>query len=351
MNYMYNRKMIEVKPREKPTPEMNALLKKSADFRDQAGAMQAAHEVAKALTESMPIQQGVLYGDILGNIFQPIDLTDGSLPEFQLDVMAPGTEKDFSAYTVPGLGRIPERSVESDVVMVNVYEVDNAIDWPLQFSENARWDVAARNIQILEGGFVLKANIDGWHLLIRGGAGRNLVVYDDLATAGIFSGRLVTLGQETMRRRAGGNSTSLNRGRMTDLYVSPEGRGDVRSWNLTQLDDLTRRLVFTASTPDGADGLPQLYGTNLHDLDELGVDQDFQKFYTNTLGGTFPGSKLELAIGLDLLNKDSFVNPIRKPVEIFPDELMHRQRRAGYYGWMTHGFGLLDARRVMLLAF
>jgi len=38
-----------------------------------------------------------------------------------------------------------------------------------------------------------------------------------------------------MRRNGGGNSTSANRGQLTDLYVSPEAVEDIRNWELIKL--------------------------------------------------------------------------------------------------------------------
>lgn len=336
------------KAKQKPSAEMNLLLKQSGDLSNWDQARAATRELTKALTLSLPLRKGIIYGDILGNIFQPVDLSGGASPEFPLDILAPGTEKDFVAYTIPSTGRIPERHIEGDYVMVTTYEVASSIDWALKFSRDARWDVVGRAMQILEGGFVLKANRDGWHTILAAGVGRNLVVYDDAATAGLFTKRLVNLGQQTMRRKAGGNSTSLGRGELTDLYLSPEALGDIRSWDVNQIDEFTRREIFLAGGRDG--GLPTIFGVNLHDIDELGIGQELQNYYLNNLGGTFPGSKLELAIGLDLTNTDSFVNPVRSPIEIFEDPLFHRQRRAGMYGWGEHGFGVLDSRRVLLMA-
>jgi hypothetical protein len=60
--------------------------------------------------------------------------------------------------------------------------------------------------------------------------------------------------------------------------------------------------------------------------------------------------KSEFVIGLDLQNRDSFVNPIREEVEIFEDPTFHRQNRAGLYGRAEHGFVGLDARRSLLAA-
>lgn len=337
-----------VKAQKRPSAEMNELLRRSGDLANWDGARAATRELAKALTESLPIRRGLIYGDILGNIFQPVNLEQGVTPEFPLDILAPGTEQDFVAYTIPSTGRIPERHVEGDYITVNTFEVASSIDWALKFSRDARWDVVGRAMQLLEGGFVLKANRDGWHTILAAGVGRNLVVYDNAATAGMFSKRLVTLGKTTMRRKAGGNGTSVGRGRLTDLYMSPEALEDIRSWDTTVIDEITRREIFLAA--DDEDALPTIFGVRLHGLDELGIGQELQNYYTGTLGGTFPGAKLELAVGLDLLNADSFVNPIRSPIEIFEDPTFHRQRRAGMYGWGEHGFGVLDSRRVLLLA-
>ena len=59
--------------------------------------------------------------------------------------------------------------------------------------------------------------------LISAGADRNVMIYDADASAGQFSKRLVSLMKVIMRRNGGGNSTSINRGELTDLYLSPRG--------------------------------------------------------------------------------------------------------------------------------
>ena len=97
--------------------------------------------------------------------------------------------------------------------------------------------------------------------------------------------------------------------------------------------------------------LTRIFNVNLHALDELGESQEYQVFYDVDLAGSFPSTKTELVVGLDLRNQDSFVMPVRAPVEIYEDDTLHRQRRAGMYGWGEHGFAALDTRRVLLGAF
>jgi hypothetical protein len=324
-----------------PTPEVTDLLVRSGSANREV-ALAANREFAKAL--ELPLRQGLLSGNILDNIFEPIQLAQSATPEFPLDFIAPGTEKDFVAYTVPNHGYIPERHVESDYVMVPTYDIGASIDYLLKYARDARWDVVGRAMEVLEASFVKKMNDDGWHTLLAAAVDRNIVVYDSDANANQFTKRLVSLMKTVMRRNGGGNSASNNRGILTDLYVSPEAMEDIRNWGIDIVDEITRREIYTAA--DGT--LNRVFGVNLHDRDELGVGQEYQLFYTSTLGGTLPSGKGEVVVGLDLRKRDSFIMPVRQEVQIFEDETLHRQKRAGFYGWAEQGFAVLDNRRVLL---
>lgn len=332
-----------------PTPELTDLLVRSGSSQREV-ALAANAEFAKAL--ELPLRQGLLSGDILDGIFEPIQLAQSATPEFPLDFLAPGTEKDFVAYTIPNHGYIPERHVEGDYVMVPTYDIGASIDYLLKYARDARWDIVGRAMEVLEGSFVKKMNDDGWHTILAADVDRNIVVYDSDADPGLFTKRLVSLMKTVMRRNGGGNSASNNRGLLTDLYLSPEAMEDIRNWGLDQVDEITRREIYTAA--DGT--VNRVFGINLHDLDELGEGQEYQLFYTDTLGGTLPqnaggvstNDKAEIVVGLDLRKRDSFIMPVRQEVQIFEDDTLHRQKRAGFYGWAEQGFAVLDNRRVLL---
>ena len=329
---------------QRPDEQFLSLLKQSGSP-DKAVALEAQHEIAKALQE--PLRQCVLVGDILGNIFESVVMEPGTTSEFPLDLLAPGEEDEFVAYTNPGHGRIPERQVEGDYVMVPTYSVTASIDWLLRYAREARWDIVGRAMQVLEASFVKKINDDGWHTVLAAGVDRNIMVYDADATAGQFTKRLVSLMKTVMRRNGGGNTGSLVRSRLSDLYLSPEALEDIRNWQVDQIDEITRREIFTAA--DG--GITRLFQVNLHDIDELGESQEYQSFFTSQLSGSLQGSDLELVVGLDLSNRDSFIMPVKQEVQIFEDDNLHRHQKAGLYGWAELGFAVLDNRRVLLGSF
>lgn len=328
---------------ERPSDEVIALLKQTGS-NDIDKAIAAQREFAQAMV--VPLRKAVLIGSTIEGIFQQVPLEPGATAEYPLDLIAPGMEGEHVAYTNPGHGRIPERAVESDYVAITTYNIASSIDWLLRYSKEAKWDVAGRAMEIMRVGFTKKMNDDAWHTLLAAGVDRNILVYDADAPAGMFTKRLVSLMQNAMRRNSGGNTGSVGRGRLTDLYVSPEALQDIRNWGLDQVDEVTRREIYLA-TENGAP-ITRIFGVNIHDMDELGVGQEYQQFFINQLGGALASGDAELVVGLDLSSNDSFVMPIKSPIEIFEDPMLHRQQRMGYYGWTEVGFGVLDNRRIIL---
>jgi len=331
--------------KERPSAEFIELLKRSGAS-DKAVAIEAQREVAKAL--ELPLRKGVLFGDVVTSIFESMPLEPGASPEFPLDLLSPGTEVDHIAYTNPGNGRIPERHVEGDYVMVNTYGVSSSIDFLLKYAREANWNVVARAMQVLESSFVKKINDDGWHTLLASAVDRNILVYDADAGAGQFTKRLVSLMKTVMRRNGGGNSVTAP-GRLTDLYCSPEAIEDIRNWGVDQLDEVSRREIYVAG--DDGPSITRIFGVNLHDLFEFGDNQEYQSYFTTDLGGSLQGDDVELVIGLDQGAADSFVMPVKREVEVFEDETLHRHQRQGYYGFAELGFGVLDNRRVLAGSF
>ncbi len=233
-----------------------------------------ASQVEFAQMVANVLRGGVLVGDIVRTLYTQYRLGAGEhYLEFPLDILAPGEEDEYIAYTQPGTGRIADRHIEGDYVRVPTYKLANAIDWDLKFAENANYLVMNRIMEIFQAGFVKKINDDGFMTLISAAADRNILVYDADANAGQFTKRAVSLTKVAMRRNAGGNSASLKRSKLTDIMGSPEMGEDVRNWGIDQLDDQSRHNVYVAT--DGDKVLTQVFGVNLHELDEFGEGQSF----------------------------------------------------------------------------
>lgn len=326
---------------ERPDDATLDLIVKSGSMNPEV-AFAAQRELATALV--LPLRQGVMSGNNLYNIFSRVPTNGRSSYEYPVDFLAPGTEDEYTAYTNTGSGRIAEKFIEGDYVMIPTYSITNSIDWNLRIARDANFPVVARALQILEAGFTQKINDDGWHTLLTAGADRNVLVYDADATAGTFTKRLVSLMKTQMARGGGGNATSMKKASLSHIFLSLECMEDIRNWGLDQVDEMTRKEIY-----DAADGtITRVFGVNLVPMYEFGEGQSYQSYYSNILSGSLPPGDVEILVGLDLNTDDSFISPWAAELEIHPDTQGLRRQKGGYFGWLELGFGVLDNRRIIL---
>lgn len=296
----------------------------------------------------VPLRDAVLDGDIVSNIFVNEDFSNTNDMRYPISFLTPGTEDEHVAYVMPDHGKIPDRRVEGDYIMLSTYAIANSIDCTRNYLKNARWDVLRRMIETLTVGFVKKNNDDGWQTLLAAADGRNIVAFDPDAAQGNFTPKLVSAMKTVMTRNAGGNSSSVNRFNLTDLYVSLEALEDMTSWGLNLVPDSIRETIHRSS--NGA--VMGMYGVNFHDLVELGVGQEYQLYYQNILSGSLAASDDELVIGLDLGKRDkSFIRPMKSPLAVYEDNTRFREGLASFWGTMENGWSVLDLRAVLAGSF
>lgn len=302
-------------------------------------ASSALQNYAQAL--ELPLRKAIFDCDIASGIFERMPVAPTSCVEFPVDPVQPGTERDYIAYAIPDCASLPCAMMQGDYVMVPTYLLGNCVEW---CTRKARYNnyIAQRSMEAFRAGFVKKINDDAWHLLLAAGLDRNIIVHNAEAAQGLFSKRLLSLMKTIMRRNGGGNSTCLRRGELTDLYMSPEAMDDIFNWNEDQVDDMTRNRIFNSG------GLSSIHGVNLHEIDELGANQEYQTYYTSDLGGSMPTGTLELVVGLDLRNRDSFVMPVvGNGLEVFTS-LDVKSRRSAVSGHLELGLAALNNQRILL---
>jgi hypothetical protein len=327
-----------------PSEDVKQLIRDTAST-DMAVLSNAQNQLAKALT--IPLRDAILDGDNLSPIFRPTMVKPTADVKFPLSLVNPGEEDEYVAFVKAREGRVPEKRVEGDYVMIPTYKVANAIDWNLDFARDEQYNVIALALKVMLQGFTKKMNDDGWQTVISAATDRNILVNDGDATAGQFTKRLVSMLATAMKRNGGGNNSSVNQFSLTDLFFSPEGMEDIRNWGLDQVDDVTRRQLFVG--PQG--NVMSIFGVRLHEMTEFGEGTEYQNFFTNVLGASLAAGDVELCIGLDLSKDISFYMPMKENVSVFPDPNMHRRMLEGYYAWAEHGFAALDSRVVMLGSF
>jgi len=188
----------------------------SSDFET---AIKAQRAFAQNL--EIPLREAVFEDDTLLNIYVPKPLEPGAQANFPMHFVAPGEQADYVAFTMPKQGRVPERHIEGDEVWVQTYRIANAIDWDLAYARDARWDIINGAKEVFKDGFVKKHNDDGWHVILACALAAGYMTQDTAAASGYFTKKLINRMKTVQKRREW-------KGKLTDIFVSPEGLEDIR---------------------------------------------------------------------------------------------------------------------------
>ncbi len=323
--------------------EKEASLLKACGSLNPTESATAQAELTKAMAEEF-VKSAFLDGDLISGLYTDVQLDEDVPAEFILDLIQPGTEREYIAYYLPDTGYVPERSVNMNKVLVPTIAVSSSINCPLKFLRQKRVDILGRMMEALEAGFVMRDNLEGFTVLMSAGSAHATV--EASVTDGTFDLASLRAMKLAMRRANGGNSTSINRNKMTDMYLSPEASEDIRQLAHDVADDFTRKKIADLADMDGF----LFQGVNFRIIDELGDGQLFQKVWTDVLGKTLSDNSTELLIGLNLApsNKKNFVKPKRRGLEMYEDPTLHRRQEFGWYSWKERGFGILDTRGIII---
>ena len=195
--------------------------------------------------------------------------------------------------------------------------------------------------------------------------------------------RLETLASRIVTSALGGTANASGARGITDLLVSPEIVEDIRAIAYNPMNTVAADGGAPANTEDGiaapdslrnevygAAGIPSLYGTNIIQMVEMGVGQDFNTIFDAFAGtneyvdnagtGTaqFNGTSEQIVLGI---NRSVDVNGLVK-VEIsdsesgstfnaLPDnQFVAREGKVGFYGQAEAGYLSVEPRNLFAIA-
>jgi hypothetical protein len=253
--------------------------------------------------------------------FERVDLTSDAMPEFPLDFVHGHSSANGRAYTIPNHGRIAERHVGGDYLVVPTYDLGASADWPMT-------DTLKKNYNITDQAFTgyiealqNKLWYDEWCALLCAGAD-NPMSYEGL----------------------------------------PNGR-QIGHWNIRQLiefNQLRNNHRFT-DVAVGAHIFERAFGNKLpmatceqcrvHKIGELGMMKPLWNLYRDSISGSPSEDDYQLALFIDNRHTDSFVTVVRDDLVTWPDDSMLKQERNGIYGWLESGIAILNGDNVLLGVF
>jgi len=346
------------------TPEQIELLKLTGS-RDRSKAWPAMEAFAAILS---PVVQVVL--DKLSTVrsmYTVKTLGENDNAEFPLDIFFNEKDNDIRVHFQPRPGGMPSSflsDLQTAIVPTAMYQAE--VSWQNKFARNGRLDVIASYIHKLGQALIRKEEINGWGVALNAAAvgstnGLSHTV-TSTTTDGIF--HLDLLNQ--MLNRAKRINTSIDQGTasnapqgLTDIFLSVEAMSDVRSFSYNGInvrgaivttpaagdstialpDDLRKQILAGA-------GMPSLFGLNLHEMNEFGVNFSYNILFKSFYTGTFVQTADEVVIGVDM-SRDSNVMPAKGDLQIVNDIFNNRSDKSGVLAQEDIGFAVLDNRALI----
>ena len=329
----------------------------------------------------------------VGNLYTSLSYGEDDNPSLPLDLFHDITDEDYiQVYSQQVAGGLPYSQVfpAHNELKFSTYTLDSALAFDRKYVRKARLDVVSKTFTRMAQEVLLKQTKTAFNVLatalvkgqgtsatagsqIIGSTTENRFVLDDF-------NRLITKSKRINSSFNGGTPVGGAKSGITDLLVSPEMVEQLRSMaynpvNTIDADggtptgndgqvapDVLRQELFSAA------GLPSFYGINIMEINQMGIDQTFNKLFAAVVTaegatvvgggntGTFAQASDEIVIGIDR-SKDALIRPVvigeGSPSELqvlVDDQFSVRQNKIGYYGKVEEGRICIDDRALIGLA-
>jgi hypothetical protein len=306
-------------------------------------------------------------------IYDDVLIPKGAPQTVPVDPYQTYREGEFRVWSVTKGGSLHTQGTEGLTEYPFVfYSLDSAISFDKDYAEFARLDLMTNDIHRVVQEFVAKQERNGWAPILAAlayGATSNLNGLNNsigATTAGIFQiddfNNLMLRHSRIYESFAGGNVAG-DYG-MTDMFLSPERMADVRAFAYQPMNTRAGSLASSGATAlglpdavrqrlfDGA-GTMEIYGIQLHQLKELGVNRKLTNIFNTYYSGTpsFTVGTQDLVLGMDL-GTQSCKRPVRidkngGQLSVKPDDQwVSRAEKIGWYMKLVESRVVVDNRFV-----
>ncbi|NBW58744.1 hypothetical protein EBR43_13425 [bacterium] len=316
--------------------------------------------VAKEASEAFAAFIGPVVNKVLmqastaSAVYTDLPFDEDDSPSIPLDLYNEG-QGYVTTWSQSVAGGLPTSAVEGFSEMkVSTYRLDSAVSFLKRYARRGRLDVVSKAVERMSNEVLVKQERNAWAVLLKALAeSGNVVGVNETTVAFTLThlNRLITAMKRKNTSYAGGSTTDAYS--LTDLFVSPEVKQDIRSFaynpvtnESTDLPAGVREEIYRGA------GTQEIYGVTIHDLIELGKGQKYQTLFSEFYSTNWDAANNELIIGLDL-TKDAFVRPVARQAEsggtftaIPDDQFLARADKIGFYGFLEEGRACIDARAI-----
>lgn len=382
----------------KKSPEILDLIKQlgSKDpIKSTAAQVSLAQHIGPVLQEVINV------APTLSNRWTTFEFNEMDSPSIPVDPYAGIDETDYlRVWSQPHAGGMPFNQpvpIQSELKFTT-YRLDSAITWDRKYARQARLDIVARGFNRLAQEVLLKQERNSAALLLMALAQNEVTLKGSGATVRQILRttrprefilhdyvRLFTLLKRIHTAWNGGTPDPQQGRGLTDIMVSPEIVQMLREMAYNPINtragvisgDGTTGTATTAITLPASvrqevyanAGIPEFYGVNIIEMNELGIGQVYNELFAAMAGSTlyadngnkvagdmagarpFDKTKEEIMVGVDFSNTESLMRAVAVDADtgsqftLQPDnQFVDRSGKIGWYGALEEGRVILDAK-------
>ena len=328
----------------KETPEQIELVK-AMGSRDATVAREASEAFAAFI--GPVVNKVLLEVGTASTVYTDLPFDEDDSPSIPLDLWSTENEGYVNVWSQNVAGGLPTSTVEGFSEMkVSTYRLDSAVSFLKRYARRGRLDVVSKAVERMANEVLVKQERNAWAVLIKALTQSQAFRATD-RTVGASTRRRLTLSHlnqlltdvKRINKSYAKGSTNSTYG-VTDLFVSPEVKGDIRAFAYNKVGNEDTDLPA---------------GINIHELVELGVGGKYNDLFDDMYGtdsAAFSRTTDEIVIALDL-SKDAFVRPVARQSEsgstfnaIPDDQFVARAEKIGFYGSLEEGRVVIDGRAI-----
>ncbi len=366
----------------KNTPEQVELIK-ALGSKNRLVSAEASEAFAAFL--GPVIQRVILQAGTASQIYTDAPFDENDSPSYPLDLYYQELNNGYvSVWSQTLAGGLPSAQDVSAIqeVKIATYRLDSAVSINKRYARQARLDVIAKLVERMSQEVLVKQERNAWAVILKAlgeasttpQGGSALKHYTEAGALGQFKlddlNKLMTRVKRINESWAGGTPADPYSTGLTDLYVSPEIKENIRSFAYNPLNTVAPDGSAATSSTVGiplsdnmrdeiyrSAGMQEIYGVNIVELIELGKSKKynilFDNYITNlptTTGTAFNPGVHQILVGVDN-TKGALIRPIATTSEtgsqfnVQPDDqFLQRTDKTGFYGSMEEGRICIDAR-------
>jgi len=355
----------------KNTPEQVELIK-AMGSRDVAVAREATEAFAAFI--GPVVSKVLMQAGTASAIYTDAPYDEDDSPSLPLDLYFDQGQDYTTVWSQNVAGGLPSSTVEGfSELKVSTYRLDSAVSFLKRYARRGRIDVVGKAVERMSNEVLVKQERNAWAVVLKALAeARSTLTSSGNYTTDAANGHviqssatgtfqladlnnLMTLVKRINTSYAGG--TTVDTYGLTDLFVSPEVKADVRAFAYNPIGNNATETLPNAAREEiyRNAGVQEIYGVTIHELVELGTNAKYSQLYNalaTPAGQTTLGAG-ELVIGLDL-SREGFIRPVARQAEsggtfnVLPDDqFVSRSEKTGFYGFLEEGRVCIDARTIV----